>query len=158
MKTTLQREISDAMASHGFTEVESAAAVMPGVGPLLRRRGLSGNRAVVVAELAEPPSSLHSYLRELRRRVAFHCGFFPIIWAIYMQVVLIAPGIADAGFNSADHVARMDNQWANIQSVFLVDPSAGLFYWARTWGQFLSGGQQDDISAVLSRHLERIDQ
>jgi hypothetical protein len=57
---------------------------------------------------------------------------------------------------SSQHVARVDNPWAIIQSVFLVDPASRPFRSARTWGQFVTRKFQDAIFTALSRHFEPI--
>ena len=55
----------------------------------------------------------------------------------------------------ARHVALIDNQWAIVQSLFLVDTADGSYSSARSWGQFVTGKYQDAIAEVLSHHFRR---
>jgi hypothetical protein len=64
-------------------------------------------------------------------------------------VVLICPGITSIDEPLSNFVAKVDNQWAIIQSVFFVDPDRSEFIEQRTWGQFLTGKYQDEISSQL---------
>ena len=140
------------MAEHGFRQVTDVSGIADAT-LLLKRQTWNTNRAVAVVSSARPPADIRSYLRELRRRVAFRCGFFPFFWGIGIQVVIITPGMAQSGIDPTQHVARVDNQWAIIQSVFLADPSSQSYYSARTWGQFITGKFQDAISQTLSRYF-----
>jgi len=84
------------------------------------------------------------------------CKFVPLLWGLGLQVVVVSPGVASGGIDPAQHVARVDNQWAIIQSIFLVDPDAGNFRSARTWGQFITGKYQDAIEEVLKAHFRAL--
>ncbi len=66
----------------------------------------------------------------------------------------MAPGLAQSGLDPKKYVAHVDNQWAIIQSIFLVDPSAKVYRSARTWGQFVTGKYQDSIDAALNQHFQ----
>ena len=155
VKSTFLPELSEVLAPHRFREVVDAAPeAIPNVELLLKRQTWNTNRAVVLVNLSTPPADFGTYLRQLRTRVASQCGFFPFFWRIGIQVVVVAPGLGQAGITPAQHVARVDNQWAIVQSVFLVDPAARMFRSGRTWGQFETGKFQDAISAVLSPHFQ----
>jgi len=94
-------------------------------------------------------------VKRLRGQVARRCRFLPVLWAIGIQVVVLAPGFARSGIQPAQHVARVDNQWAIVQSVFLVDPEAGTYDAASSWGQIFTGKHQDTIDRVLAGSFRR---
>jgi hypothetical protein len=142
-------ELVRALEIHGFREVACASESVPDAQALLRRQTLLTNRAVVVVAPASTPGDFGSYLKQVRKRAAFRCKFVPLLWGLGLQVVVVSPGIADAGIDPAQHVSRVDNQWAIIQSIFLVDPDAGTFRSGRTWGQFITGKYQDAVEEVL---------
>lgn len=152
----LLTELTRAMAEHGFRPVVDLSRI-PDAVLLLKRQTWNTNRAIVVVCPASPPSSFHDYLRLLRTAVAFRCCFLPVLWGIGIQVVLIAPGLAQSGIKPSEHIARFDNQWAIIQSIFLVDPDAGTHQEARSWGQYVTGKFQDTISRILFlRHAKAL--
>jgi hypothetical protein len=146
-------ELVKALAIHGFREVARPSESVPDAWALLRRQTLSTNRAVVVVAPASTPRNLASYLKQVRRRAAFRCKFFPLLWGLGLQVVIVSPGIAAADIDLGQLVSRVDNQWAIIQSVFLVDPDARSFRSGRTWGQVITGKYQDAIEEVLKAHF-----
>ena len=148
---TLARELTEALAAHGFKD---APGNTEGVDLLLKRQNFNTNRAVVLASLADTPQDFGMYIRLLRERVAKRCGFLPILWPIGIQVIVSAPGAV--AIDPAPYLALVDNQWALIQSVFLIDPERGQYREARTWGQFITGKFQDAIGAVLQRHFSRV--
>jgi hypothetical protein len=148
----LLSDLTETMAEQGFSEVSDMRA-LPDATLLLKRQTWNTNRAIVVVSPTETPSDIDEYLRQLRKRVAFRCGFFPFFWGIGIQVIVVAPGLSQGGIDPGKYVARVDNQWAIIQSVFLADPTAGTYRAGRTWGQFVTGRFQDAISTVLSRHF-----
>jgi hypothetical protein len=154
MQHTFLPSLIQMMALQGFRAVAGASNAIPDVELLLKRQTWNTNRAIVVVALPEVPSDFASYLRQLRRRVAFKCGFFPFFWGIGIQVILVAPGFAQSRLDLNKHVARLDNQWAIIQSVFLVDPSAHVYRSARTWGQLVTGKFQDAIANVLGQYFQ----
>jgi len=146
-------ELVEALAAHGFREVARPAESVPDAQALLRRQTLNTNRAVVVVAPASTPQDLASYLKQVRRRAAFRCKFFPLLWGLGLQVVIVSPGIAAVDIDPAQYVSRVDNQWAIVQSIFLVDPDARSFRAGRTWGQFVTGKYQDAIEEVLKAHF-----
>ena len=151
MELPFMTELRRAMAAHGFREVAARASAGPAGELLLKRQTWNTNRAIVVAALHSAPRDLTRYLRELRSQVAFLCGFLPLFWGIGIQVIIVAPGITQCGIDPQRHVALIDNQWAIIQSLFLVDPKAQCCQSARTWGQIVTGKYQDAIAAVIGR-------
>ena len=146
-------ELVTALAIQGFREVARPSESVPDARALLRRQTPITNRAVVVVAPESTPHDFASYLTQVRRHAAFRCKFVPLIWGLGLQVVIVSPGIAAADIDPAKHVARIDNQWAIIQSVFLVDPDARSFRAGRTWGQFITGKYQDAIEKVLKAHF-----
>ncbi len=154
MKLTFLPSLIQMMAVDGFRKVAEASNAIPNVELLLKRQTWNTNRAIVVVGLPGIPSDFASYLRELRRRVAIRCGFFPFFWPIGIQVILVVPGLAQSSLDPNKHVARIDNQWAIVQSLFLIDPSAHIYRSARTWGQFVTGKFQDAIEAVLRQYFQ----
>ena len=139
------------MGAQGFREVAGAAQAIPDADLVLKRQTWNTNRAIVVVGLPKVPVDFAGYIQRLRRSVAFRCGFFPILWGIGIQVVIVAPGLAESGIDPSQHVARVDNQWAIVQSVFLVDPVAQAYRAERTWGQFVTGPYEEAIAGVLAR-------
>ncbi len=154
MKHAFLQSLIQMMAVHGFRAVPEASSAIPDVELLLKRQTWNTNRAIVVVSLAEVPSDFASYLRRLSTRVALKCGFFPVFWGIGIQVILVVPGLAQSSLDPQKQVARVDNQWAIIQSLFLVDPSAHEYQSARTWGQFVTGKFQDAIADVLGQYFQ----
>ncbi len=154
MKYAFLLSLIQTMAVHGFREVAEASNSIPDVELLLKRQTWNTNRAIVVVSLSEVPSDFAGYLRKLRTRVAFKCGFFPFFWGIGIQVILVAPGLAQSSLDPQKQVARVDNQWAIIQSLFLVDPSAQVFRSGRAWGQLVTGKFQNAIADVLSQYFK----
>lgn len=148
----LLSDLAVTLAEHGFRKVSDGGGI-PEAMLILKRQTWNTNRAVVVLCPAHSPADIRAYLREVRRRVAFRCGFVPLFWGIGIQVVMISPGIAQSGIEPAKHVARVDNQWAIIQSIFVVDPCTRSYCGARSWGQFVTGKFQDAIDMTLSRYF-----
>jgi hypothetical protein len=145
-------DLSRTMAEYGFRSVPITAALSD-VTLLLKRQTWNTNRAIVVACPAQIPPDIRVYLHQLRRQIAFKCGFFPVFWGIGIQVIVIAPGLSKSGIDPAQHIARVDNQWAIVQSIFLADSASRTYQSGRTWGQFVTGKFQDAVSEALSRHL-----
>lgn len=140
------------MREHGFQSVANLAN-LPDVTLLLKRQTWNTNRAIVVTSPEQAPADLRGCMRQLRKRIALKSGFFPFFWGVGIQVVVIAPDISKRDINSARHVAGVDNQWAIIQSLYLVDSVERTHREARTWGQVVTGKFQDAISSTLSRHF-----
>jgi hypothetical protein len=153
MNDELLTDLSHTMAMHGFRSVPITTAHSD-VTLLLKRQTWNTNRAIVVACPAQIPPDVRAYLRQLRKQVAFKCGFFPVFWGIGIQVIVVAPSISKSDIDPSHHLARVDNQWAIIQSIFLVDSEFRAYKSARSWGQFVTGKFQDAVSEALSRHFQ----
>ena len=145
--------LADTMATHGFRQVPSPVRAVPSAELLLKRQTWNTNRAIIVVCPQTPPPDFIRYLRDVRRNVAFRCGFCPVFWGIGIQVIAIGNGLLDGSIDPAKHVAVVDNQWAIIQSIFLVDPTQQQYRTARTWGQVVTGRFQDAIDAVVGRYF-----
>jgi hypothetical protein len=146
-------ELTETLAKHRFREVPDPSTAFPDAVLLLKRQTFNTNRAVVVVNPAKVPEDFGRYLNELRRPIAKRCRYIPFLWGIGIQVIVVAPGLAESTIDPSDHVDRIDNQWAIFQSIFLVDPKARTYREGRTWGQFITGKFQDAIAGVLGRHF-----
>lgn len=149
-------DLEQSLSEHGFQQVTNTDGLTD-IKLLLKRQTWNTNRAVVVVSPQEMPPDFNVYLKTLRNRVAFRCGFFPLLWGIGIQIVVVSPGALQSAIELSAHVARVDNQWAIVQSIFLADSSSQTFCSARTWGQFVTGKFQDAISVALSRHFKSSD-
>lgn len=145
------------LKAQGFKPVQECEAKIPGCVALLKRQTWASNRAVAMVYLAELPSDMDTYISQLRNRVAFKVGFLPLVWGLYLQVIIFCPKISEEALSPADYVAKLDNQWAIVQSVFLVDTVNKVFKEGRTWGQFLSSSYQDAISSELQAFYTKSD-
>jgi hypothetical protein len=146
-------DLVTALAKHDFRPVPSTSNTLSDVTVLLKRQTWNSNRAIVVVAPSQIPVDLSTYLRSVGKSVAFGCGFIPFFWGIGIQVIVVAPGIAHGDLDPGKYVSRFDNQWAIVQSVFLVDADRQSFRAARSWGQIFTGKIQDAITDILARHF-----
>lgn len=135
----------------GFRPVNDPGSLISGCVHLSKRQTLNTNRAICVIEIKELPDDMESYLKSIRNKVAMKVGFFPLLWGLGLQVVLVCPNAAGLNAQISKFVAKVDNQWAIIQSIFFVDPIKAEFISARTWGQVVTGKFQDEIFSQLSQ-------
>ncbi len=84
--------IGQGLEGHGFRDVQISQEKLPECVLLLKRQTLNTNRAVVVIELEELPAELVTYLKRIRGIVARKVRFFPLLWGVGIQVVLVCPG------------------------------------------------------------------
>jgi hypothetical protein len=145
------------LREHGFKEVSGYDLKIPECVCLLKKQTLNINRAVCVVELSELPDELGVYIKNLRNKVAFTVGFVPLLWGLGLQVVIICPNINKVRRLPGDFVAKVDNQWAIVQSAFFVDPVSQTFTDGRTWGQFITGKYQESISKQLQASYEKVE-
>lgn len=138
------------LSTLGFRPIESPDRLISGCVYLSRRQTLNANRAVCVIDIETLPDDMEYFLKQVRNKVAVKVRFFPFLWGLGLQVVLVSPGATKFKAHLSDYVAKVDNQWAIIQSVFFVDPVKAEFISARTWGQIVTGKFQDEISRQLS--------
>jgi hypothetical protein len=99
------------------------------------------------------PQDFKAWVKQLRRKIAFACRFLPLFWGIGIQLVVIVPGISKRGLVPQEYVARVDNQWAIVQSIFLVDTLLPGWIEGRSPGQFVTGKFQDTIASWVARHF-----
>jgi hypothetical protein len=78
MNDDLLLELTLTTAEHGFRQVADTAAI-PDAMLLLKRQTWNTNRAVIVVSPGLIPTDFRGFLRQLWRRVAFSCGFFPLV-------------------------------------------------------------------------------
>ena len=145
-------DLIQTLGCHAFRPLPNPERAVPGAVALLKRQNLVSNRAVLVLNLAEIPIDFSQYASTLRRQVAFRCGFFPFFYGIGIQLVVAAPGIILSDLNPTDYVARIDNQWSIIQSVFFVDTREHKYVTSRSWGQLIVGQFQDAIAEAIGRY------
>jgi hypothetical protein len=148
-------QIETNLVHHGFRRVDLKRETIPDGIMLLKRQNLNTNRAAIILEANIPPTDLHSYLMSVRNAVAKQVKFFPFFWGVGIQVVLICPGILPMVSNPESYVAKVDNQWAIIQSVYFVDPSIKEFVSGRTWGQYITGKFQNSIMEAIASVYNR---
>lgn len=139
----------DALAAFRFRRVEHANSEL-----LLKRQTLNTNRAVAVVNLPAVPFDFRAYRDTLRRDVAQTCKYIPFLWGIGIQLIAVAPGILSV--DPSQHIDLVDNQWAIVQSLFLVDPERREYRSARTWGQVFTGKYQNAIETVLRAHYAEL--
>ena len=144
------------LEAQGFKLVANLGDSISGCVYLSKRQTLFSNRAICVFRLTDLPEDINAYLKMIRNKIAFKVGFFPLLWGLGLQVILICLGATDIKESASDFVAKVDNQWAIIQSVFLVDPEKNEFISGITWGQFLTGKYQDEISKQLSVKYKKV--
>lgn len=143
------------LEKYGFKSIDVPSGLGTDCILLLKRQTLNMNRAICVIRLDELPKNVDAYLKHVRTKVAFKVGFFPLLWSLGLQVVLICPGATCMKARISDFVAKVDNQWAIIQSIYFVDPVKCELIEARTWGQYVTGKFQDEISRQLVLKLSQ---
>lgn len=153
MNEIFLNDLEKSMAGWGFQRVDHPGRIDTSAVLLLKRQTWNTNRAVLVVSPVSCPDDFKTWLRQLRRKTAFRCRFLPLFWGIGIQIVVIARGISRRDLVPHAFVARIDNQWAIIQSLFLVDPDVPDSIEGRSAGQFVTGKFQDSISACLGRHF-----
>ena len=70
-------------------------------------------------------------------------GLLPVLYGIGLQLIWVFEGSLPIVPPLDATVDKIDNQRSIIQSVFVVDLSAGSYQSARTRGQFITGKFQD---------------
>ncbi|MFT7387853.1 MAG: hypothetical protein ACI8VC_001096 [Candidatus Endobugula sp.] len=144
------------LSEYGFKSVQGYEDKIPECICLLKRQNINTNRAICVVQLSEKPKDIGAYIINLRNRVAFKVGFFPLLWGLGLQVIILCPSTTNGSLLPKDYVATVDNQWAIVQSVFFVDAKKNEFIEGRTWGQLITGKFQDAISKELQANYENV--
>jgi hypothetical protein len=145
--------LRDGLRPMGFKEVPLQGARYAPCRLLLKRQTLMANRAIAYIQPESVPDDFAAFLKGWRNRLAWKVGFFPFFYSLGMQMIVSCPGIHRAGISPVKHVAKYDNQFSIIQSVFLIDPGDHRVFQGRTWGQVYTGKYQDKIHAILARAL-----
>jgi len=138
------------LENFGFREVVAPQKNILGEILLLKRQTWNTNRAVVLLEITEPPSDMAVFLKQVRGAVARRVKFFPFLYGVGIQVIVMCPGITAAIQEPHDYVAKVDNQWAIIQSLYLIDPKKRDYLSGKTWGQVITGKFQSAIEETIS--------
>ena len=139
---------------NGFKKVEESTSVDSSCTLLLKRQNLNLNRAIAVFELDVIPESLEGFILKMRTQVAKKVKFVPFFWGVGIQIIIVCPNIVSEDIDPNKFVSRVDNQWAIVQSVFLVDRTSKKLKEGRTWGQVISKKFQDEISVQLKAVLK----
>jgi hypothetical protein len=134
----------------GFREVAALQENIPGGILLLKRQTWNTNRAVVLLEIPEPPADMAGFLKRVRGTVARKVRFFPFLYGVGIQIIVMCPDITTAIPEPRDYVAKVDNQWAIVQSLYLIDPRKREYLSGKTWGQVITGKFQSAIEEAVS--------
>jgi hypothetical protein len=150
IRMNISDEISRNLGSHGFKRVIFDDSRFNDFKLILKRQTWNTNRAVCVLKKNSMPSNFDLYIKEMRKLAAFKVKFFPFFYGVGIQMIVICPGIIESIGEPKDYVSNVDNQWAIVQSLFLIDDETKIFKEARTWGQFVTGKFQDIISETIA--------
>jgi len=145
----LAQKLEAALTPHGFWLLERKKGSI--FSAIWKRQTFNTNRAVTLVEISSVPVDLSPLLKEVKKEAAFRCGFFPFFYGLGTQVVFLVTGAQPEEEELGAYVDKIDNQWLDIQSIFVVHVGVGLVSSARTWGQLLTGKFQDEIAAVFRR-------
>lgn len=146
--------LSSEFAVDGYKAVEIHPTKYDGCELLLKHQTFNANRAIVCLHCQFLPDDLGRYLKSWRGRIARRVKFFPLFWGLGLQVILSCDRITGPDPDLQGHVAKFDNQWCIIQSLFLIDQATQRFRMARSWGQAITGQIQDRIAVSLSDFYE----
>lgn len=152
----LLAEIEAGLSSYGFRRVNFDHSRHDDCKLILKRQTWNTNRAVCVLEKESLPEDFETYMKEMRKLVAFKAKFFPFLYGIGIQMVFACPGILNNITEPKNYVSNIDNQWAIVQSLFLIDTNTKTFKEGRTWGQVVTGKFQDTISELIANYYERL--
>lgn len=150
--SNIRAVLNETLMERGFRP-RTEAADPTGASPVVAcwtRRTIFTNRAAVVLRCpeAEDPAQ---FARASRRSCAKAAGFYvPVLYGIGLQVIVLGPGVQTP---LEDAVDRIDNQWCVLQAIHVVDMSQGTVTSASTWGQVISGPDQQAVATALQRAL-----
>ncbi|MBX2799999.1 MAG: hypothetical protein KTR31_20125 [Myxococcales bacterium] len=115
------------------------------------RRTAMTNRALIALDVPDDVDDPAPWVRTQRRLCARSVGFkIPFLYHPGIQVVTLGPA---AKTHPVDAVDRIDNQWCVIQAIHVVDLQSGRFVSASTWGQVISGPDQQAVARALATLL-----
>jgi hypothetical protein len=152
----LSDNLYNALSPHGFKRVRYDDSQNNDFEMILKRQTWNTNRAVCVLKRNSGPENFAIYVKEIRKIVAFEVKFFPFLYVVGIQLILVCPGIVKSISNPKDFVSMVDNQWAIVQSIFLIDDEAATFNEGRTWGQYVTGKFQNIISETIASSYNKI--
>lgn len=152
----LSKALEKELSSYGFKRVKLNDSFYEDCKLILKRQTWNTNRAVCILERESIPDNFDLYIKEMRKAVALKVKFIPLFYGVGIQFVLICPGILRTITEPKDFVSKIDNQWAIVQSLFLIDTDANTFKEGRTWGQVVTGRYQDVISNTISASFESV--
>lgn len=148
--------IGEAVAPHGFRRIEA----LPRSGSLAwiaawKRKTWNTNRGIAL--LSMPPGAQHpgEYALDVRVAAGKAIGYIPFLYELGLQLVLCGPGIVERGKGLDRYVTRINNSTVLLQSLHLVDETAGLSLSVRTWGQIVTGTFIDAIEAGIGTFAAR---
>jgi hypothetical protein len=152
----LSDDLHKELSSFGFKRVNFDNSRYNDFTLILKRQTWNTNRAICLLHRESVPDNFDLYIKEMRKLAAFKVKFFPFIYGVGIQMILICPGIVESIDDPKDYVSMVDNQWAIVQSLYLIDDETRTFKEGRTWGQFVTGKFQDIISETIAGFYERV--
>ncbi len=145
----IAQALADGLDPMGFRGVRLDGEKYAGCHLLLKRQTWNTNRAIAFVSVPAVPDDFGAFLKSWRSKLTWKVGFFPVFYSLGMQIIVSCPGIRSAGIDLDKHVAKIDNQWSIVQSIFLIEPDNIGVVHHRTWGQLVTGKFQDKILTVL---------
>ncbi|HUJ08695.1 MAG TPA: hypothetical protein VL171_01595 [Verrucomicrobiae bacterium] len=143
-------QIEPALAPYGFRRVRDGDRGCL-CNAILKRQTFNTNRAVAFVWVDTFPDDLVPVLKRVKKEVAFRCGFFPFLYGIGTQLILVVASSVPEKVELDRYVDKFDNQWSIIQGLYLLQADSGLVASARTWGQLVTGKYEDVILAALGQ-------
>jgi len=146
----LHREV----APHGFRRFDPP----PSDSPLLwiagwKRKTWNTNRGIALLHLPSGATSAGEFAGDIRIRAGKGIGYFPFLYELGLQLVLLAPGGLARGVDLERSVTPVNNSTVLLQSIHLVDPETRGARSVRTWGQVVTGKFIDAIETGISAFL-----
>ena len=143
MRTDIFEALTEMLSGRGFRVVPADDVAMCWV-----RRTAMTNRAVIALDVPEGVDDPAVWAREQRARCARAVGFrIPLLYHPGIQIVTLGPPPVTPPSSAVD---RIDNQWCVIQALHMVDLRAGTVASGATWGQVISGSDQNAVALALA--------
>lgn len=141
-RKTVLAALSAILTERGFRLVPSDDVAACWV----RRTG-NTNRAVVALDVPPDVDDPALWARDQRARCARAVGFrIPFFFHPGIQIVTLGPPPITEPTRAVD---RYDNQWCVIQAIHVVDLQRDDVASGATWGQVVSGSDQEAVAATL---------
>ncbi|MDF1662385.1 MAG: hypothetical protein P1V97_11480 [Planctomycetota bacterium] len=141
-------QLRETLHDQDYKDKESPNALL-----LFTFRNWNMNRGVAWVELDDVPENMGVRLNVIRKAVAKEIGYTPVFYPLGLQLIVSGKGLSLAGLDPQDYVAKINNQTAMIQSLFLIDTESYSFAAGRSWGQTVTSKLQDAIEETLLREL-----